>query len=435
MRASHGWAEIDAERKREILATIASGGSTRGPAHAEIDLTDRCNVACYFCNQIDVRTREQLSIEHLKALVDELAATGLKSVRLSGGGDPLFHPDAAEFLDHLERRGVVVDNLTTNGARLGPEIAQRLVQNRAREVIFSLNAAHEADYHRMMRVPPAIFGRVIENIRHLLDRRGGGAHPAVVVQFLLDQRNYRDLPRMDELGRRLGADRIAIGLVLRIPGDRIDPSLLLSGDVETGERLRPYLERVLERDREDHRLQLDFPVPSWNAMIAQIRAQLHDPVEAPLLPTAPSFREENGHCFFGWYSATIRGNGDLYPCCLLMTPDYVPLGNASAGRFADHWNGPGFTRLRSEMRDVLVSGDAAWDPNRYRVLRPQCVEHGQCWLKNIYFRGDDDFYRQLAAVLERMRRRARWTRWPRQAKIAARDLAGRLRRAAGALLA
>lgn len=436
MRATHGWAEIDAERKKEILRAIASGAATRGPAHAEIDLTDRCNVACYFCNQMDVRTRDQLSIEHLKALVDELSDAGLKSVRLSGGGDPLFHADVVEFLDHLSRRGVVVDNLTTNGARLGAEIAERLVANRAREVIFSLNAVDEQDYQRMMRVPPATFARVLANIRALAARRGSHTHPAIVVQFLLDQKNYRELPRMDALGRSLGADRIAIGLVLRIPGDRIDPSLLLSGDDETGERLRPYLERVLQRDRDDPRLQLDFPVASWNVMIGQIRARLGGSPGAPSFSTAPSFRDENGHCFFGWYTATIRGNGDLYPCCLLMTPDYPPLGNVSTGRFDEHWKGPAFAGLRSEMRDVLVSGErAAWDPNRYRLIRPQCVEPGLCWLKNIYFRGDEEFYRRLAATLGRMRWRARWARWPRTARARASALAGRLLRAAADLFA
>lgn len=49
MRGSHGWAEIARERKWEIIDAIASNRATAGPAHIELDLTDRCNVACYFC--------------------------------------------------------------------------------------------------------------------------------------------------------------------------------------------------------------------------------------------------------------------------------------------------------------------------------------------------------------------------------------------------
>jgi len=403
MRDSHGWAEIDEARKREILEAIRSGKATRGPAHAEIDITDRCNVACYFCNQQDVRTKQQISYEHLVRLIDELAENGLKSVRLSGGGDPLAHRDFGRVLDHLHERGIVVDNLTTNAALLTPEIARRLTEYRAREVVVSLNAVEPADYARMMQVVPAVFDRVLANIRGLVAARGASPFPAVVVQFLLDRQNFRQLVRMYELGRSLSPDRIAVNLVLNIPGQRFDPSLLLR--LEDGDQLRPLFEDILRRDREAALLQMYFPIHEWNAMIAAIKSDQDHPAESPLFPTASSFQEKNGQCFFGWYTATIRGNGDLYPCCLLMLPDYAPLGNALNGRFVDHWNGPAFGRLREEQREALIAGDGAgFDPERHRVIRRQCVEPGACWLKNIYFRGDEKFYGELGRTLEDLRR-------------------------------
>ncbi|MEP6995710.1 MAG: SPASM domain-containing protein, partial [Acidobacteriota bacterium] len=219
--------------------------------------------------------------------------------------------------------------------------------------------------------------------------------------------NVERLPEMYELGRSLGADRIPVSLVLNIPLARIDPNRLLHpSEIE---RMRPLLRDLLERDREERRLQIFFPVPEWNAMMDEMRRELSYPADPPLFPTAPAFRSGNGHCFFGWYTATIRGNGDLYPCCLLMSPDYKPLGNALNGRFVDHWNGPEFTRLRTEMRGVLLAGDAAeFDPERHRVIRPQCVTDGACWLKNMYFRGDEAFYARLGEALERARRRGRF---------------------------
>jgi MoaA/NifB/PqqE/SkfB family radical SAM enzyme len=430
MRSTHGWAEVSAERKREIIDAIASGKATRGPVHAELDLTDRCNVACYFCNQQDVRTKDQISIEHLRRLIDELAQGGLRSVRLSGGGDPLAHRQAAEVFDHLASRGVVVDNLTTNGALMNEAIAERLVSGRAREVIFSLNAVDSADYARMMQARPATFDRVTAEIRRLVAVRGGANCPAVVVQFLLDRVNFRELPRMEELGVSLGADRVAIGVVLDVPRERIDAEILLNaGD---GEALRPYLEEVLRRDRGRGLLQINFPIPEWNVMTAQIKAQLEYPPEESLFSTAASFREENGHCFFGWYTATIRGNGDLYPCCLLMTPDYKPLGNALQGSMAGHWNGPAFRRLRSEMREVMLEGsNARYDPSVHRVIQPQCVGYGMCWLKNMYFRGDETFYAELGAALETARRRTRLSRFMvriwRKARRASREFLLRAR--------
>jgi len=424
MRGTHGWSEIDAARKREIIDGIVSGKATRGPVHAEIDITDRCNVACYFCNQQDVRTKDQISLPHLKRLIDELAGGGLRSIRMSGGGDPLFHHDILGFLDHVHERGVVIDNLTTNGALLNAEIARRLVDHGAREVIFSLNAIDAADYHRMMQSRPATFDRVVDNVRGLVAARGEGEAPCVVVQFLIDRENYRALPRMYELGRALGADRIAVAPVREIPLGRIAESVLLGpGDAEP---LRPYLTAILERDRFDRRLQIDFAMPEWQALYAAIQRELGCADDPELFPTASTFREKNGHCFFGWYTATVRGNGDLYPCCLLMQPGYEPLGNALNGRFVDHWNGPAFTQMRREQRDVFLAGDrAVFDPERYHVLRPQCVEHGACWLKNVYFRADEEFYADLARALDAARRRNRWRRPLGDALRRARRVLGR----------
>src|SRR5262249_51925159 len=309
--------------------------------------------------------------------------TGLKSVRMSGGGDPLAHRDFGRVLDHLQERGIVVDNLTTNAALLGPEIARRLTANRAREVVVSLNAADATDYARMMQVRPAVFDRVLQNVRGLLAARGESPYPAVVIQFLLDRSNFCELPRMYELGRSLSPDRIAVSLVLDIPRERIDPAILLGP--RDGDALRPLLVEILRRDRDAGLLQMYFPLQEWNAMVAQIESEQGYPAKEPLLPTAPSFQEKNGQCFFGWYTATIRGNGDLYPCCLLMFPDYEPLGNATKGRFVDHWNGPAFRRLREEQREILIAGEnARFDPDRHKMIRRQCVEYGACWLKNIY---------------------------------------------------
>jgi MoaA/NifB/PqqE/SkfB family radical SAM enzyme len=419
-RATHGWAHVDQERKREIIAAIASGEATQGPVHAELDLTDRCNVACYFCNQMDVRTKDQICFARVTEIIDELAGAGLRSVRLSGGGDPLVHREILPVLDHLAARGVVVDNLTTNGALLGPEIASRLVAGGAREVVFSLNAVDREDYFRMMAVKPATFDAVLANIRHLVALRGERPSPAVVVQFLIDRANFRQLPRMYELGRSLGADKIAVNPVLEIPLERIEGRLLLGPrDWET---VRPCLEEILRRDAGESRLQLCFPWPEWNQKLAVLERSIGAEPADPY-PSAPSFNEkENGHCFFGWYTMTVRGNGDLYPCCMLMNPGYKPLGNALEGSMIrDHWQGGAFARLRREMREVfLTKGRLFQRRGRFQHLLPQCIVAHQCALKNMYFRQDEGFYRELDQALSETRRReVRWFGRPEQIRRAA----------------
>jgi MoaA/NifB/PqqE/SkfB family radical SAM enzyme len=404
MRGTHGWAEVSRERKREIIEAIAANRPTKGPVHAELDLTDRCNVACYFCNQQDLRTKESIPLPKLTDLVDELVEGGLKSVRLSGGGDPLFHRDVLNVFDYLAQKNVVVDNLTTNGVALTNDVARRLVDNKAREVIFSLNAVDAADYARMMKVKPALFDKVLDNIRNLIAVRGDSIYPSIVVQFLLDKKNMHRLVEMYELGVALAPDRVGINAVLEIPLERIDREVLLEKDDR--EAVMPAVEEILTRDKERGLLQIDFAVEGWNEMLWHIRDKVGTPAHNAY-PQAAAFKQENGGCFFAWYTAAITGNGDIRPCCLLLNPTVKPLGNIHDGRtFQEHWNGPAFGKMRDEMREVLLmKGKLPFTKRRFEILQPACVTDGLCWLKNMYFRGDEEFYTELGTALEDMRKR------------------------------
>lgn len=419
MRGTHGWAEVSRERKREIIEAIAANCATQGPVHAELDLTDRCNVACYFCNQQDLRTKESIPRQKLIDLIDELAGNGLKSVRLSGGGDPLFHRDVLHVMDHLATRDLVIDNLTTNGVALTAGVAARLVRNKAREVIVSLNAVDAADYARMMRVKPALFHKILENVRALVALRGDSIHPSIVVQFLIDKTNVHRLVDMYELGRSLGPDRIAINAVLNIPRDRIDLSALLTtDDRDTAE---PLIEEILRRDRDAGLLQIDFAIAGWNDTLNAVRRRLGAPAHN-MYPIAPSFKEENGGCFFAWYTAAITGNGDIRPCCLLLDPAVKPLGNIHDGKsFAEHWNGPAFGKMRDEMREVLLMKQKVpYSPSRFEILKEPCVTKGLCWLKNMYFWGDAELYAELDQKLREARKtEIRWLGTKKQRERAA----------------
>jgi len=421
--SSHGWGLVDARRKEELIRAIAAGRDTAGPLHAELDLTDRCNVACYFCNQQDTRTKLQIPLERVVELIDEMAEAGLASVRLSGGGDPLHHREILAVLDHFEARGVVLDNLTTNAVSLTPAVARRLVDQEAREVNVSLNTVDGADYRRMMQVKPAVFDRVLDNVRHLLAVRGERRLPIVTLQFLLDRHNAERALEMDDLTREIGADRIVLSAVQQIPDDRLAAADLL--DAGDGERLLPVFTELYRRhppgDSLD--LELNLDVQGLGPMLAAARRRAGAAPASPF-PIAPSFRAEDGGCFFAWYSTAITGNGNVYPCCQLIRPKGPVMGNVLEDGAAGVWHGERYARLRGEMREALLDGaDRTLDPARFEILDPVCHTPGRCWLKTMYFQWDDAFYARLHEALEGARtNRAR----VRAARGAAAAVAGRL---------
>jgi hypothetical protein len=220
---------------------------------------------------------------------------------------------------------------------------------------------------------------------------------------------------MYDLGRSLGVDRIAMNAVLEIPRERIDRELLLRP--EDAALAEPYVEEVLRKDADAGLLQIDFAVFGWNKMMQSVRDRVGTQ-PTNMYPVAPSFRDRNDGCFFAWYTAAVTGNGDIRPCCLLLNPDVPPLGNVHEASMAEHWRGPAFQKMREEMREVLLrGGKVEYDPNRFQILKEVCVKPGLCWLKNMYFKVDEEFYAELDAKLEVVRKKeVRWLGTPKQIK-------------------
>ncbi|MBW3671537.1 MAG: SPASM domain-containing protein, partial [Acidobacteria bacterium] len=196
-------------------------------------------------------------------------------------------------------------------------------------------------------------------------------------------------------------DRIGVGIVLPVRGVVLDESVLLTGkDVD---RAEPYLREILEKDRDRKLLQFDFPDAAWSAMDRRLMAELNGE-RRNLFPTAPSFQEKNGGCFFAWYTAAVTGNGDVRPCCLLLNPAVKPLGNVHETPLSELWHGERFTRMRHEMREVLVQdSNINHEDGEFEILERACTETHLCWLKNMFFRGDEQFYTELDEALTEMR--------------------------------
>jgi len=106
---------------------------------------------------------------------------------------------------------------------------------------------------------------------------------------------------------------------------------------------------------------------------------------------------------------------------MLLNPEYKPLGNALEGTFQSHWKGPKFSKMREEMREVMLRGGRMfYREGRFETLKRQCVEPSLCGLKNMFFRGDEAFYGELRAEMDKLRRKeVRWIGTPRQMARAA----------------
>lgn len=97
--------------------------------YLRISVTDRCNLRCRYCMPVEglpwLPRAELLRNEEIAEIVRQLAALGLRRVRLTGG-EPTLRPDLPELVALLRSiRGVEEIALSTNGVRL-PALAGAL---------------------------------------------------------------------------------------------------------------------------------------------------------------------------------------------------------------------------------------------------------------------------------------------------------------------
>src|SRR3954447_23793998 len=100
-----GWQYLKAADKAAVLRGVADGVAHGGPFHVEIYPADRCNIDCFFCSTATIRGTDELPMPRLEQLIDELKRAGTRAIRLSGGGEPLFHRSVKPMLEKMAQSG------------------------------------------------------------------------------------------------------------------------------------------------------------------------------------------------------------------------------------------------------------------------------------------------------------------------------------------
>lgn len=410
--SSLGWRFLTPADKEQLARGIRDGVAYGGPYHAEIHPADRCNIDCFFCSTASIRGTDELSTTRIEELLRELREAGTRSIRLSGGGEPLFHRNIRGVLRAIAASGIPIENLTTNAILLGEEIADLLIAARCDQITISLNTADAESYARMMQTPARNFERVVANVRALAARPQ--PRPAINVQFLVWKENFRSIRRMYELARELGADSIFFsGLAFLQPEQKMS-------EEETGEMIALY-EEVVRRDeyrRIDaiNSLEQDLGprLAAMNARISAARGGAMARLSRFVTRRDLSWREKLTHrrkmaaarrleeqeaglaepCLIGWHSLVIRTSGIVAPCCILQS---APLGDLRTQSLREVWFGEPYAAFRRELARMLREGES-WrhDPARDRTLAPFCGGK-ECPIKSFYFRSDVGFRRAIAA--------------------------------------
>lgn len=145
-----------------------------------------CNARCPNCpyNNSDIRAsyRDALVMPAalFKKIADECGPHGA-ILRMSGGGEPMLHPQAVELMVYAKERGARV-GLITNGSVFSEESLAALLTADLDALEFSVDAGDAATYQRVR--PGLNWDRLNENVRlaaALRERLGAGTRIIVSV--------------------------------------------------------------------------------------------------------------------------------------------------------------------------------------------------------------------------------------------------------------
>ena len=208
------------------------------PVHLQLIISDLCNQDCSFCayrmsgyinnelfhltdektGKVNNNPNRMISKEKCFEIIDDCKTLGIKSVEISGGGEPLVHPD------HLDIFNRVLDNdldlaLISNATKVSPELIPILLKSKW--VRFSIDAAKPATYSAIRKVSEKHYDTAWSNVRSLVKaKKDTLSNVTIGLGFVVTKENYTEIEEFAQQAKVAGVDNIRISAYFQSEKDK-----------------------------------------------------------------------------------------------------------------------------------------------------------------------------------------------------------------------
>lgn len=142
-------------------------GQGRSIDYLRISVIDKCNLRCTYCMPVEgfewIPKTEILRYEEIQAIAREMAAMGLRRVRITGG-EPLVRQDLSELVRLLNAIPDIEDIALSTNAILLPRFATELRLAGVDRVNISLDTLRRDRFEEIARRPVRLFDETLEGI-------------------------------------------------------------------------------------------------------------------------------------------------------------------------------------------------------------------------------------------------------------------------------
>ncbi len=182
-------------------------------ARVYLEPTSRCNLACRTCIR---NTWDEPLGDMARTTFDRLVSQlgrfpQLESLMFGGFGEPTAHPDILAMIGKVKALGVRAE-MTTNGTLLDEPLIDGLLRNRLDRLWVSFDGADESRFESIRK--GARFQGVVKSLELLKKKSARRRKIDIGIAYVIMKSNIDDLKAVDELARRIGADRIMVSNVL-----------------------------------------------------------------------------------------------------------------------------------------------------------------------------------------------------------------------------
>ena len=185
-------------------------GNLPVPRTVEFFFSNACNHSCLGCHSKILHNSKNkfLNIKRAKELIDELNTLGVKSIEISGGGEPLMHPNIIEFIKYIASKNIKV-GLFTNGILIKNE--KDLIDNLL-FIRIAFDASNKETYKKIHGKDD--YTILLENIKKLVSYKKTKNKGATIgLKFLISKINCKEILEAAILAKKLGVDYIQFKII------------------------------------------------------------------------------------------------------------------------------------------------------------------------------------------------------------------------------
>lgn len=294
------------------------------PVSVELDLSLKCSHNCAWCSFDQFRLKNWINFPTPRALslIDELADCGVKSITLTGGGEPLVHAAVTDVMRKITARGLKW-GLVTNGWQLTGERAD-LVADHATFCRVSLDAGTPRTHQRIHNIGTLQFDTILD---HMADVRRRSARLTLGASFCVFDSNLDEIRLAARKVKAIGANYLEVRPVYPTTwrgGAQGDNGI-------TDDNIDAAKAEILSARRElqDETFQIVGMVDRFDA----IRSFRH--------------RDYYDACRITSLSTVISSDGKIYACCVTRGLPQFSGGSVLDTPFADVWLGQERARMEA----------------------------------------------------------------------------------------